>query len=239
MKAIIPAAGKGTRMAEITGGAPKELLPVGGRSILARVVEEAREAGADEVVIVNSPAKTGIDAVAPSLKATVVYQPTMRGLAHALSMVPADSDALVLLGDCLYAGGSPLARMANLLRMGLDGAIAVETVPDEEVRRYGIVEVDGMGSITRFLEKPQPSETESRYAVAARYAFSQRFLDYLSGYVAHHLNRREGEINVTEVMAAAANEGFEFKAVALQPGQQRVDCGTPQDYIEARRLHWA
>jgi UTP-glucose-1-phosphate uridylyltransferase len=238
MIAIIPAAGKGTRMASVTGGAPKELLKLGHRTILARVAEEAREAGADEVVVVNSPDKPAIDEAAREVDARVVYQPVMRGLGHAIALGSNEQDALVLLGDCVFAGGPPTGRMANLLLMGLDGAIAVEEVPEEEVHRYGIAEIDAMGTITSIREKPRPDETDSRYAVAGRYAFSARFLAFLRDYVEHHLPRRDNEINVTEAIAAAIAQGMEFKAVALQPGQQRVDCGTPEEYAEARRLTW-
>jgi UTP-glucose-1-phosphate uridylyltransferase len=224
-------------MQSITGGAPKELLPLGRQTVLARVVAEARQAGADDIVIVNSPQKGEIDIAAAEMGCRVVYQPAMRGLGHAIAMVEAESDALVLLGDCVFAGGSPLGRMSNLISMGIDGVIAVETVQDDEVSRYGILEIDGMGTVERILEKPKASETSSRYAVAARYAFSGRFLAYLNAYVSEN-GERNDEINLTEAIVGAIERGFEFKAVALQPGQQRVDCGTPEEYAEARRLSW-
>ncbi|MGV3617529.1 MAG: sugar phosphate nucleotidyltransferase [Fimbriimonas sp.] len=238
MIAIIPAAGKGTRMAAVTHGKPKELLRLGDQTILARVVDEARTAGADAVVIVNAKDKPGIDEAAAGLDATVVYQDEMRGLGHAIAIVPTEDDALILLGDCVFAGTSPATRMANILAMGLDGVIAVETVPDEEVHRYGIVDIDAMGTIKSLLEKPRAEEVESRYAVAGRYAFSPRFLAFLRDYVEAHLPHRTGEIGVTEIISAAIAAGMEFKAVALQPGQQRVDCGTPEEYAQARWLNW-
>ena len=57
MKALIPAAGHGTRFAPWTKLVPKEMLPVGSRPAIAQIVDEAVEAGADEVVIVTSPEK--------------------------------------------------------------------------------------------------------------------------------------------------------------------------------------
>ena len=57
MKAIIPAAGHGTRFLPVTRVVPKEMLPVGARPALELIVEEARQAGADEVVLVVSPGK--------------------------------------------------------------------------------------------------------------------------------------------------------------------------------------
>lgn len=238
MIAIIPAAGKGTRMASVTNGKPKELLKLGGQTILQRVVQEARDAGADDVVIVNSPDKPLIDEAAAELGVRVVYQHEMRGLGHAIAMAGAEDEALVLLGDCLFAGGAPSARMANIVAMGIDGAIAVESVPDEEVHLYGIADVDALGTITAIREKPRPEETESRYAVAGRYAFAPRFLAFLGDYVGQNLPHRSNEITATEAIAAAIAAGMDFKAVALQPGQQRVDCGTPEEYAQARWLNW-
>ena len=57
MKAIIPAAGHGTRFLPVTRVVPKEMLPIGARPALEVIVEEARAAGADEIVLVISPGK--------------------------------------------------------------------------------------------------------------------------------------------------------------------------------------
>lgn len=225
-------------MAEITGGTAKELLKLGRRTVLQRVVDEAREAGATRIIVVNSPDKPEIDDAVAEMGSDVVvaYQPETRGLGHAIACAGADDDAIVLLGDCVYAGTSPAGRMANLILMGIGGCIAVETVPDEEVHRYGIAEIDEMGTVRKLVEKPKPEATESRFAVAARYAFSIQFLSFLAKQVSD--SNVEGEIGITEAMQAAINAGMDFKGVALQPGQQRVDCGTPEEYRDARRLHW-
>ena len=57
MKALIPAAGHGTRFLPVTRVVPKEMLPVGSNPAIQLIVEEALAAGADEVVIVTSPEK--------------------------------------------------------------------------------------------------------------------------------------------------------------------------------------
>ncbi|MDD4101558.1 MAG: sugar phosphate nucleotidyltransferase, partial [Kiritimatiellae bacterium] len=60
MKAIIPAAGYGTRFLPATKAVPKEMLPIGNKPALQWLVEEALSAGADEVIIVTSPGKNSI-----------------------------------------------------------------------------------------------------------------------------------------------------------------------------------
>ena len=57
MKALIPAAGHGTRFLPVTRAVPKEMLPVGSKPAIQLIVEEALDAGADEVVVVISPEK--------------------------------------------------------------------------------------------------------------------------------------------------------------------------------------
>ena len=85
MIAIIPAAGLGTRFLPATRVVPKEMLPIGNRPALDLIVEEARSAGADEIVIVISHAKELIREYfrdAPDVR--IVYQEEQRGLGHAV-----------------------------------------------------------------------------------------------------------------------------------------------------------
>jgi len=236
MIAIIPAAGRGTRMASVTDGGAKEALPLGRKTVLGLIIEEARTA-VEEVVVINSPGKPEVDAIASEYGARVIVQPEMRGLAHAISLAGDDADALVLLGDTVMAGGSPVERMANLIYRGIDGAIAVQEVPEELVPQYGIAEIDEMGRIHRLREKPQIGETHSRWAVAARYAFSSALLGQIGRAVA--MSRESGEIGLTEILEDAIVNGRDIKAVALQPGQERIDCGSPESYRIARGLPWA
>ena len=89
MTAIIPAAGKGTRFLPVTRVVPKEMLPVGAKPAIHCIVEEALEAGADDVVIIISEEKEIIRHYFegdPELagKIRFVYQKEQRGLGHAV-----------------------------------------------------------------------------------------------------------------------------------------------------------
>lgn len=140
MKAIIPAAGYGTRFLPATKVVPKELLPVGAKPAIQWIVEEALAAGADEVVIVTSPDKPAlrrhfsvepiwherlrnkpeIDAAishveALSRKIRFVDQMEQRGLGHAVlqaaSLFKGTSEPiLILLGDALVNSPVPCAQ---------------------------------------------------------------------------------------------------------------------------------
>ena len=248
MIAIVPAAGKGTRMLGVTGGLPKELLVLGSRTVLERIIEEARGAGLDGALVVGSPEKPEVtEAVArwsqrefADFPLSVAFQVNPRGLAHAVASARVDDDALVMVGDVVYSGGSPSERMANLIHRGIDGCIAVEPVEEAQMHLYGIVEIDELnGSIKQVLEKPRPHETASRWAVAGRWAFSKGTMAFLDDYC-QNPNRLANpkEINLTEIINLAIENGMDFKAVALQPGQARVDCGSAEEYAAARRLRW-
>lgn len=169
MKAIIPAAGLGTRFLPATKTTPKELLPVLGKPVIQRVVDEALAVdGVDGVVIINSREKPDIeryfardehleqtlrsrgktaqaDSVeqAGSLPVDFVYQDEALGLGHAVlqaAQVTADEPFLVLLGD-YYVPGKDMCRRMKAVSDAHGGAsvIAVAPVPADQVNRYGIV----------------------------------------------------------------------------------------------------
>jgi len=241
--AIIPAAGLGKRMASITGGKPKELLPLGRKTVLERIIDEALHAGVDEVIVISSPAKPEIETAIGEwskkqfreARLRVVYQTEPRGWADAVFLPRVEDEVLVMLGDCVYRGSSPCERMVNLIARGIEGCIAVEEVPESEVNKYGICEVNDFGNIGRILEKPSPSETTSRWASAARYAFSAPLLMHMETL---YMDMQAADLPLPPVMAAALRNGFNMKAVALQPDQERVDCGTPEEYSVAVRMNW-
>lgn len=235
MTAIIPAAGRGTRMMTVTGGAPKELLPLGGAPTIARVIGEARQAGIDRIIVVSAPDKPLLDEFLQNYRVEIVHQPSMRGLVDAVACADVDDDAVVLLGDGAYHGGSPVARMAELLEKGIDGAVAVEPTDDAGTHRYGIVDVDEWrGGVLRIREKPGSDATSSRWAVAGRYALSRLLMARLSEAAAAHQGAEEA--GMTPFLNLALQEGFDLKAVALGPEMRRIDVGTPEEYEEGQRV---
>ncbi len=227
-------------MASVTRGAPKELLPLGRGTVLGRVVWEALHC-ADRVVVVNSRQKPQIDAFVETLhneRVSVAYQTEPRGVLDAISHAESDDDSLILLGDTVFRGHSPVDRMADLILRGMDGAIAVEPVATDIMGQYGIAEIDeGTGAIKRILEKPKPDVTSSRWAVAARYAFSKALMAFFDEYC-HRSGSADCEVSLTEGVNAAIEHGFDIKAVALQPDQERIDCGSAVEYRCAQEIHW-
>lgn len=243
MVCVIPAAGHGTRMMSVTHGHPKELLPLGSKLVLQRIIAEARTAEPDEIVIVNSPNKPEIDEAVTrwqhsefaDVPIRIAYQREPMGAAQAIACADVEDDLLILLGDCVFPEGSPISRMRTLLDRGIEGVIAVEEVPPILAKLYGMVDVNqANGSIRRIVEKPGPGESPGGWAVAARYGLTKSLSAFLSEYCGEH----PGEVGLTEVINAALAERADFRAIALQPDQRRVDCGSPEEYQTALRERW-
>ena len=93
MKAIIPAAGHGTRFLPVTKAVPKEMLPIGAKPALELIVDEARSAGADEIVLVISEGKELIRRYFEDRSdIRFVYQKEQKGLGHAVLQAEVDDD---------------------------------------------------------------------------------------------------------------------------------------------------
>ena len=232
MKALIPAAGHGTRFAPVTRVVPKEMLPIGSRPALELIVEEAKSAGADDITIIISPGKELIREYFKDDKSEkFIYQLEQKGLGHAVlqaaeSLKDAREPVLVMLGDALISGCNAAEAMAAISRQnGGASVIGLETVPAERVNRYGIVKLDG-GRIIDMVEKPSPEEAPSNLAVAGRYLLDSEIFDYLADQSAGV----GGEIQLTDAIRRMLADKPVFGYV--YPGK-RHDIGNPQGYFKA------
>ena len=173
-KAVIPAAGLGTRFLPVTRSVPKELLPIIDRPMLQYVVEEAAEAGITDVIVVTSPGKEGIAdyfrprpdleqrlSADPALLEKVqsgsrlanvsfVIQEEPLGLGHAVltarEAVGDEPFAVMLPDDIIAHAPGVLSQMtAGMADAGDAAAVAVERVPWELVHNYGVVDAESVG----------------------------------------------------------------------------------------------
>lgn len=169
MKAIIPAAGLGTRFLPVTKSQPKEMLPVVDKPVIQYVVEEAVDAGADDILMITGRGKRAIEdhfdrsieleellestgntarlrqvrAISDLAEVFYVRQKKPRGLGHAvLCGAPfTDDEAFyVLLGDMLVPHKSVLPRLREVHERTGASVIAVMPVPEDMVSRYGVIE---------------------------------------------------------------------------------------------------
>jgi len=171
MKAIIPAAGMGTRFLPLTKSQPKEMLPVVDKPVIQYVVEEAVDAGASDILIITGRGKRAIEdhfdrslelegllaetgktselsmvlSISELAEVFYVRQKQPRGLGHAvLCGAPfTDDEAFyVMLGDELVPDCSVLPRMRAVHDRTGASVIAVVPAPADQVYRYGVIAGD-------------------------------------------------------------------------------------------------
>lgn len=251
MKAIIPAAGHGTRFLPVTRVVPKEMLPIGSKPALELIVDEARAADVDEIVIVISEGKELIRKYFEGQSGIrFVYQKEQKGLGHAVLQAEVDDDVLILLGDALVVGCCAAKEMVEVSRRhGGAAVIGCERVPKEKVSRYGILKLDEYSPqlttpnsqlqtfrIVDMVEKPSPEEAPSDIAVAGRYLLPAAIF----GYLKTQAPGKGGEIQLTDAIRRmitpqplnpSASQPFPAYAY-VYPGK-RQDIGNPDGYYAA------
>jgi len=234
VNAILPAAGKGTRMSLVTGGASKELLMVAGRPVMQWGLDEAFDSGATHMSVISSPIKGDLNEflTAQPPNVTASFQFAADGLAPAIALGARPEPTLVILPDTLYYPSQPGRRIVRALAEGYDIVLLTEIVADEAVSQYGIVELADDGMVERVVEKPQPGSTRSRQAVAGRYGLSPRMIGFLANTL-DSLRDEVGEIPLTPIINLAIRNGYEALALPTVEGEIRWDCGDPDGYRRA------
>ncbi|KAB2496336.1 UTP--glucose-1-phosphate uridylyltransferase GalU [Priestia endophytica] len=169
-KAIIPAAGLGTRFLPATKAMPKEMLPIVDKPTIQYIVEEAIESGIEDIIIVTGKGKRAIEDHfdnAPELERNLeekgkqelleevrkasnivdihyIRQKEPKGLGHAVWCARnfiGDEPFAVLLGDDIVQAQKPcLRQLMDEYEQTLSSVIGVQQVPEEQTHRYGIVD---------------------------------------------------------------------------------------------------
>ena len=253
-KAVVPAAGRGTRLLPATRSQPKEMLPVGRKPTIQHVVEELAAAGLAEVLLISGQAKRAVedhlDREAAwneedhepwmDLRFFHTRQSAPRGLADAVSLAEpfaAGQPFVVALGDSIIVSRSReplLKRMLELHAKRRPAAtIAVEEVPQGAVNRYGIVapveEAGRVFPIRAIVEKPSPSKAPSNLAVAGRYILDPSIFDAIRQIKVGV----GGELQLTDALRLLLRQGREILCVRLRRGEHRLDVGSFLSYFQA------
>jgi UTP--glucose-1-phosphate uridylyltransferase len=258
-KAIIPAAGLGTRFLPATKAMPKEMLPIVDKPTIQYIVEEAVESGIEDIIIVTGKGKRAIEdhfdhsfeleqnllqkgkyellsEVQKSSELVDIHyirQKEPRGLGHAIWCARkfiGDEPFAVLLGDDIVQADKPcLKQLMEQYNRYNATILGVQTVPAEDVSRYGIVGGNEIGSrifsVDRLVEKPTQEESPSNLAILGRYILSPKIFEVLS----QQRPGAGGEIQLTDAIAALN----EFEAVyAFDFEGTRYDVGEKMGFIQ-------
>lgn len=228
MKAIIPAAGIGTRLRPHTHTAPKALLHVAGKPILGHILDELRAFGIDEIIfIVGFMGDKIVDYVTRNykIKATFVNQEELSGLGWAIYLTRehiADDPVLIILGDTIFE--TDLDKVIG----GSYDTIGTKIVADP--RRFGIAETDGE-FVTALVEKPE--KPASNLALVGIYYIKST--DLFKRCLEELVNRKittRGEYQLTDALGLMLKYGCKMTTFNVEGW---YDCGKPEAMLDTNR----
>lgn len=244
MKIIIPMAGKGTRMRPHTLTLPKPLVPIAGKPIVQRLVE-------DIAVVCNEPVEEiafiigdfgaqverDLSAIAERMgaKAKIYYQDQPLGTAHALLCAKES-----LTGPLIIAFADTLFKADFTLDKTKDGIIWVQRV--ENPSSFGVIKTDEQGYITDFVEKPTHFVSDLAI-IGIYYVKNGDMLREEMQYLLDNDIKDKGEYQLTNAL-----ENMKRKGVKFVPGHitEWLDCGNKDstvatnsrylDYLHERQM---
>lgn len=208
---IILAAGQGTRM---NSTLPKVLHPLGGRPLLAHVLDTVRSLDAADVhVVIGHGAERVREAFADS-DVQWVLQEQQLGTGHAVAQVmpdvPAKNTVLVMYGDVPLISPQTLEPLCNLAGQGFVGLLTAEP---EDPSGYGRILHHADGSISGIVEEKDASE-QQRAIGEINTGFMAAQASRLRGWVeALDNDNAQGEFYLTDVIASAVNDGIGVRGI--------------------------
>jgi len=233
-KAVLLAAGRGTRLGALTANYPKPLLEVGGRPIIVHILDGLAQAGITDVTIVTGHFAQLLESEVGNgdqsgLRIRYVRQEKPEGTARALAL------ARERMGDDqFFAGwGDILVRPKNYVRMVkaarfADIVIAVNEVDDPWAG--AAVYVDEKMRVVRIVEKPEPGSSTTRWNNAGFFILGPAIWPVID-----RLGPSErGEYELPEAVASLVEARAEVRAAPVEGPW--FDIGTPEDMERAREV---
>jgi glucose-1-phosphate thymidylyltransferase len=232
MKAVILAAGKGTRLYPVTKAIAKPLLPLANRTTLEYAFDQFHECGIHEVCIVvgeneNEMKRALGDGSAFNLHLQYVRQPEAKGLAHAVGFAKdfvAGDSFMLYLGDAIYTD-TLKPYVEQFKAGGIANLNVVKWV--EDPRRFGVANIEN-GRIVKLVEKPQ--NPESNWAMAGVYLFGPELWEVLPDLKPSWRD----EYEITDAIQLIVDRGY-----SVVPGEfpgEWFDTGTLDSFLETS--HW-
>lgn len=259
-KVIIPVAGLGTRFLPATKAQPKEMLPLIDKPVIQYLVEEAVNSGIKDVIFVTGRGKRAIEDhfdYAPELESSLlrknkknifkevraisemanffyVRQKMPRGDGDAVicaSHLTNNEPAAVLFGDDVVFSRTPcLWQMIKVFEKYGDCVIALDEVPKQEVRHYGVVKAvkisERIYEIKDIVEKPEPSKTPSNLIIVGKYILTPEFFRELKKIKPSKTKELRIADGLKNLLKKRPVYGLRFEG-------KRYDCGNKLGYLQA------
>ena len=232
MKAVILAAGQGTRLRPVTLTMPKPLVPVANLPLIVYAIHVLQNAGLTEIGIVvndlDSPIRSQLgDGSSLGVKLDYIVQVEQLGLAHAVSLARdfvGDDPFCLLLGDNIFQD-----KMEELIRgfPASNAEAAVTLIEVSDPSRFGIAEIID-GKIKRVIEKPK--NPPSNLAISGAYLFKKSIFDAIAKIKPSWRN----ELEITDAIQQVIDSGHEVHPYTLKGWW--IDAGKPDSIVQANQL---
>ncbi|AZA79148.1 nucleotidyltransferase [Chryseobacterium sp. G0186] len=230
MKIIVPMAGRGSRLRPHTLTVPKPLIPIAGKPIVQRLVEDIAKVAGEEIEEVafiigdfGAEIERSLIQIAEKLgaKGSIYYQNDPLGTAHAIKCAEQS-----MQGDVVIAFADTLFRADFQLDKNSDGVIWVKSVEDPSA--FGVVKLDNYGFITDFVEKPQTFVSD--LAIIGIYYFNsaEKLMDEIN-YIMDNDIKNGGEYQLTTALENLRAKGAKF---SLGKVNDWMDCGNKNATVE-------
>jgi len=231
MKAIIPVAGKGTRLRPLTLTTPKVMLEVAGKPIIDHVVDVLLPLEPTEMVFITGYLREIIEKhlhekYDAETKITTIVQEEQLGTGHAVWMAKKafDEDVLIYFGDAVVYTDFSIVKDCSC-----DGIIWVQKVPNPE--RFGVIVADENDFMVKIVEKPKEFVSDLAN-IGVYYVKNTKLLEEgIQKSIENHTG--ETEIYLTEAFQYMIEQGAKIKIVSVDGWW---DCGTVQDLEDTDRI---
>jgi len=260
MKAVIPAAGFGTRFLPLTKAQPKEMLPIVNKPTIQWVVEEALDAGITDIAIITGKHKQAIEnhfrpmeELEKALERTgktkeleelrsvneianleFIIQEEQKGLGNAILCAEkfvGDSPFAVLLGDTICTGNPNCTKgLVELFKQKQSSVFAVEKIKPEETRRYGIVSGKEVEDGLMLVDKLVEKPEPEDAPSLLGIQGRYVFTPDLFKYQRNIGAGSDGEVQLTDAMHSLAQNSKIFSWLF---SGKRYDIGTMKDWFQS------
>lgn len=230
MQAVVPAAGRGSRLRPVTDDRPKALVDVAGRPLLSHVLDALSPCVTEYVVVVGylgDRIRDRFGAAYEGTPITYVEQPNCDGLADAVGRAGSviDGDFAQLNGDNVLRGN--VTELVETHRdRDADATLLVERVSRERAKRGGVLSMAN-GTPTGLVEKP--TDPPSRLAVTGCFAFSTRIFEAIAAIQPSG----RGEYELPDAIGSLLENGGRLETVRLDGW--RVNVNTKSDVSRAEK----
>jgi glucose-1-phosphate thymidylyltransferase len=238
MKAVIPAAGQGTRLYPQTHTKPKPMVRVAGKPVLGHILDSVARSPVDEVVIVVGVMRELVteyvtEQYGHELEVSFVEQEQTEGLGHGIYQAHAVIDEgpiCIVLGDMLFDSDYETFLAAHDDLGDVDGSIGVKSV--EEPSNYGIVTMDN-GWIAKLEEKP--ADPDSDLAISGFYVIEDAnwLFDAIEHLIENDIRGAGDEYQLTDALQRMLEQGAEFGTFEVGDW---YDCGRPETLLRANQV---